>query len=74
MVAWLPPAWQAAGDATAAQQTPGLSTIIQEIVNRPGYTVKSAIVILVDGEGRRTAEARNGSSGKAPELCVEYVE
>lgn len=72
-VAWAPPIWQSSGDDDAAQRTPDLSAILQEIVNRPGYTAGSSIVIIIDGEGMRTAESHDGSSGKAPELCVEYV-
>ncbi|MCB9294658.1 MAG: right-handed parallel beta-helix repeat-containing protein [Lewinellaceae bacterium] len=72
-VSWAPPAWRASGDANAAQRTPDLSPILQEIVNRPGYTAGSSIVLLIEGKGRRTAVSRNGSAEKAPELCVEYV-
>ncbi|MCB0562414.1 MAG: hypothetical protein KDD09_25855, partial [Phaeodactylibacter sp.] len=72
-VAWAPPAWDAVGDAGTAQQTSNIASIIQEIVNRTGYTSNSSIVIIIDGVGRRTAESYNGSPAQAPELCVEYL-
>ncbi|MCB9048938.1 MAG: hypothetical protein H6556_05850 [Lewinellaceae bacterium] len=38
----------AAGDA---QRTPDISAIIQEIVNRNGYTSGSSIAIIINGTG-----------------------
>ena len=70
---WPPQAWLSIGDAGAAQQTPDISSIIQEIVNRSGYASTSSIAIIMDGTGRRTAESFNGSPTQAPELCVSYL-
>ncbi|MCB0599054.1 MAG: T9SS type A sorting domain-containing protein, partial [Phaeodactylibacter sp.] len=70
---WQPPTWVAVGDAGPAQKTPDIGPIIQEIVNRSGYTSASSIAIIMDGTGRRTAEAFNGSAPQAPELCVSYL-
>ncbi|MCB9290596.1 MAG: T9SS type A sorting domain-containing protein [Lewinellaceae bacterium] len=72
-VSWAPPQWQSVGDAYPAQQTPDLSAIIQEIVNRSGYTAGSSIALIMDGDGRRTAESFDGSTTGAAELCVEYL-
>ncbi|MCB9350364.1 MAG: metallophosphoesterase [Lewinellaceae bacterium] len=71
-VAWAPSDWLAVGDAGPAQQTPDLASIIQEIVNRPAYTANSAIALIIEGEGARTAKAHDGSSSLAPEICIEY--
>ncbi|MCB0561021.1 MAG: right-handed parallel beta-helix repeat-containing protein [Lewinellaceae bacterium] len=73
-VAWAPKAWEGVGDAKEAQQTPDISSIIQEIVDRPGYSASSSIGLLIEGIGARTAEAYDGLPAKAPELHVEYVE
>jgi hypothetical protein len=56
-VIWEPPDWITIGAAGTDQRTPDLSSIIQEIVNRPGYTINSAITIIFTGEGtgQRTA-------------------
>ncbi|MCO6477746.1 MAG: T9SS type A sorting domain-containing protein, partial [Phaeodactylibacter sp.] len=72
-VSWAPPAWNSVGGAGAAQQTPNISSVIQEIVGRNGYNSNSSVAILITGTGRRTAESYNGSPGQAPELCVEYL-
>ncbi|MCB9035925.1 MAG: metallophosphoesterase [Lewinellaceae bacterium] len=72
-VSWAPQEWVAVGDAGPAQQTPDLSAVIQEIVDRNGYTSASSIAIIMDGVGRRTTESFNGSTTGAPELCVEYL-
>jgi len=71
-IPWAPTDWLAIGDAGAAQRTPDIAPLIQEIVNRPGYTSSSSVAILIDGVGGRTAESFNGVQAKAPELCIEY--
>ena len=71
-VAWAPPAWTSVGAAGADQRTPNLSAIIQEIVNRGGWSSGNDLVLLVTGTGVRTAESYNGSSSKAPLLHIEY--
>ena len=72
---WAPPAWTTIGEVAAAQRTPDLSAIVQEIVNRPGWTSTSSLVMIVnDGTGARDAESLNGNQpGGAPLLHVEYV-
>ena len=73
VVNWTPGMWQAVGDSGPEQKTPDLSAIVQEIVNRGGYTANSSIVFLLNGTGRRTAESFEGSVNGAAELCVEYL-
>lgn len=72
-VTWSPPAWDSVGEAGSAQRTPDLSTVVAEIVTRPGWNTGSSLVILVTGDGSRVAESYNGSPGAAPLLHVEYV-
>jgi TolB protein len=57
----------------AKWQTPDLSPIVQEIVNRPGWGSGNSIVIIVSGSGRRTAESYNGEPPAAPKLVVAYT-
>ncbi|MCB0588225.1 MAG: T9SS type A sorting domain-containing protein, partial [Phaeodactylibacter sp.] len=73
VVQWMPSEWTSAGDDGFAQQTPDLSRIIQEIVNRNGFSTNSAIVLIIEGEGRRSAESFEGYATKAPQLCIEYL-
>ena len=73
VVIWEPAAWPTVGAAGTDQKTPDLSSIIQEIVNSPGYTQSSAISIIITGTGERTAEAYEGSAGSAALLTVNYT-
>lgn len=70
-VPWSPPTWVAAGDALAAQQTPDLTSIVQEIVNRPGYAAGNALCFGISGKGLREAFSFDSGQGE-PELCIEY--
>ena len=63
------PAWTQVG---ATYDTPDLSAVIQEIVNRPGWSQGNALVIMVSGTGRRTAEAWDGDPDGAARLHVVY--
>ena len=71
-VAWSPPNWTTVGEAGAAQQTPDLKTVIQEIVSRPGWSGGNSLALIVSGSGKRVAESYNGESDKAPLLHIEY--
>lgn len=73
-VNWTPAAWvnNAAG---AAQRTPELKTIVQEIVNRAGWVAGNALAIYVTPTTntgyRRASSILDGN--EAPKLHVEYV-
>ncbi|MBN1670144.1 MAG: fibronectin type III domain-containing protein [Kiritimatiellae bacterium] len=71
-VAWNPPAWSTVGQAGAAQRTPDLATVVQEIVSRAGWAAGNDMVVIVTGSGKRTAEAYEGDSAGAALLHVEY--
>ncbi len=71
-VAWDVPPWTSVGGTGAAQRTPDITAVIQEIVDRPGWAVGNAVVVLVTGTGTRVAEAYDGSRGGAALLHVEY--
>lgn len=68
---WAPVPW-AAGEVGANQRTPDLSALVQEIVNRPGWTSGNALAIIITGTGHRTAWACNGSASGAPLLHVDF--
>ncbi len=69
---WAPAPWTTVGEAGAAQQTPNIAPIIQEIVERPGWSSGNALVVNISGIGRRTAESFDGDPAGAPVLHVEY--
>jgi len=66
------PSWTSVGDAGTDQQTPNLSSIIQEIVGRAGWSSGNSMVVIVDGTGERTAESYNGVPGSAPLLAANH--
>jgi hypothetical protein len=69
-VDWSPAAWTAIGQAGLDQRTPNLALVIQEIVDRTGWSSGNAIVLVVTGTGKRTADASD--SGWGPILHVEF--
>ena len=72
-VSWNPAAWNTVGEAGSNQQTPDLSPIVQEIVNRGGWNAGNDMVFIVSGSGKRVAESYNGSTTAAPKLTVEFI-
>jgi hypothetical protein len=70
-VPWSPLAWTS-NDAGPAQQTADLSALLQELVNLPGWSTSSAVVLRFDGIGARTAKSFDGNSAEAPELIVTF--
>ncbi|MFZ2406468.1 MAG: Ig-like domain-containing protein, partial [Methylobacter sp.] len=71
-VAWSPAAWPAVGDAGIDQRTPDLRAVIQEIVDRSGWTSGNSLALIISGDGNRVAEAFDGVPSAAPLLHVEY--
>ncbi|HKE69745.1 MAG TPA: hypothetical protein VKB55_10850 [Nocardioidaceae bacterium] len=75
-VPWTPPAWNLIGEAGLNQQTPELASMMQEIIDRPGWAKGNAVAFMMDGtsdtlaDGRRTAEAKDGLS--PPVLLLQY--
>ena len=71
-VAWSPPAWNVIDEAGAAQRTPDLAAVVQEIVNRGGWSSDNAMAFIITGSGHRVARAFEVAATKAPLLHVEY--
>jgi hypothetical protein len=71
-VNWAPAPWTTVGDTGADQQTPDLTSVVQEIVDRSGWSSGNSLVIIISGNGLRTAESFNGDAAGAPRLHVEY--
>jgi hypothetical protein len=72
-VSWDPPAWTS-GQSGSDQRTPELTGVVQEIVDRPGWDMGSAMAFLISGSGRRTAQAYEGDAGESAVLEVEYLD
>ncbi len=65
------PAWSTS-EVSADTTTPDLSSIMQEIINRPGWAADNDMVFIFTGSGERTAVSYNGGSSDAAELSYDY--
>jgi hypothetical protein len=72
-VNWSPPPWNAVGAAGPDQETPDLSAVMQEIIDQPAWSEGNAVVFVVTGSGRRTAEAYNASQVGLAQLNISYL-
>ena len=72
-VQWSPAPWYIRGETGADQQTPDLAPVIQQVVDRAGWSRGNAIVIIITGSGRRIAASYDGDRAGAPLLHVEYT-
>jgi hypothetical protein len=71
-VSWVPPSWTLVGEAGIKQRTPDISSIVQEVLDRPGWQSSNALGFVITGTGHRTAESFDGVSSAAPLLHLEY--
>jgi hypothetical protein len=72
-VAWNDiPAWNTVGENDYKQQTPDISILVQEMVDRPGWAFGNPIVFIISGTGERTAESFDSAPDKAALLHIEY--
>jgi hypothetical protein len=71
-VDWAPEQWNTRGEAGVDQKTPNIAPIIQEIIDRAGWSSGNSLVIIVANGGVRSAESFDGNPAAAPLLHVEY--
>ena len=79
------PDWGTVGANGADQQSPDLSALLQEVVDRAGWANGNSVLVgLVDplalsipgytgNTSKRVAESYNGSSNLSPKLVVSYI-
>jgi septal ring-binding cell division protein DamX len=72
-ISWSPAPWTTVGTAGPDQRTSNLAPIVQEIVNRTGWSSGNSLVLIITGSGKRVAEAFDGDAAGAPLLHVEYT-
>gem|GEM_PF-1934412 len=71
-VKWSPEPWMVKGERSEKQRTPDLSSIIQQVVNQSGWQEGNALVLIINGSGRRTAESWDGGWSGTPMLYIDY--
>ncbi len=72
-VIWKPQGWSNVGESGVAQTTSDLSSVVQEVIRRSGWQSDNHLVLVVSGQGSRTAESYEGSSSNAALLTVTYT-
>jgi hypothetical protein len=70
-VPWSPPGWPTIQVAGPDQRTPNINGVVSEIIGQAGWASGNAMVIVITGTGRRTAESFDGT--RAPVLHIEYT-
>ena len=75
-VDWSPAAWTP-NQHDAGTTTPDLSSIIQEVINREGWSSGNAITIVISDNGStvdhyREAEAEDSGDNPAPQLTINW--
>ena len=73
MATWIPKVWDMPGQKGPCQQTSNFSVVVQEVVDRIAWTEESAISVLIEGEGTRSALAFEGCPDCGAEIFVDYI-
>ncbi|GJL78467.1 MAG: hypothetical protein NPINA01_14560 [Nitrospinaceae bacterium] len=71
-VPWSPVPWNSVGEAGSRQQTPDISSVIQEIVDLPEWASGNPLVVILNGTGERAAESFDGLPGAAALLHLVF--
>lgn len=73
-VNWNPPGWYVLQEAAAAQRTPELASVVQEVVSQGSWASNNAMVFVISGTGTRTAESQDFMTNgiTPPTLVVEW--
>ena len=74
-VSWSPPDW-AADTAGAEQKTPDLATIVQEIIDLPGWASGNHMtffISLIDGEAKRPAFSKTAQNDSGTSAVLEIL-
>jgi len=66
---WTPPAWNSVGES---QRTPDISPLIQAVVGRAGWREGNSIALIINGTGKRVANAYDGDPSAAARLVVHF--
>ncbi len=75
-VIWTPGNWSV-GNSGAAQRTPDISTVVQEIINRGGWTSGNSIALFITStngynDANERASESNEGDPSAAQLHIEY--
>jgi len=69
---WDWPLWLTEDEEGPDQQTSDIAAVIQEIVDRPGWSPGNSLALIITGSGENCAEAFEGEADAAPLLHIEF--
>jgi hypothetical protein len=80
-VNWNVPAWSILQEKGDAQKSSDIKSVIQEIINRAGWSSGNAMTMIINGTGKRVAESHEGATAGSPghdasqaaNLIIDYV-
>ena len=75
-VDWFIPSWVKDGDSGINQRTPDISSLVQEVIDRDGWSSDNSMsfILLKNNRGDRDARTFNFNPINAPSLHVEYFD
>ena len=65
--------WNAIGQNGSDQRSADIAVLVQQLVNRSGWTSGNAMAFLLSGSGLREAESFDGMPLGAPKLIIEFI-
>ena len=72
VVNWSPDTWGEKDEALVQQQSPDLTSLINEVISHPEWVNGNPIVFIISGGGKRVAHSFNKDPLKAPKLVIDY--
>jgi hypothetical protein len=70
---WTPPGWTA-GEVSTKEQTPDLSSVLNEVFSSSnGWASGNSLVLIVTGSGKAVAKSFDSAAANAPVLHIEYT-
>ncbi len=74
-VSWVPVAWNAADESGPNERTTNLASVLQEVLNRPGWASGNALAIIITGtaNSKRIAKSYDRDVYGAHYLHIEYT-
>ena len=71
IVQWAPSAWNTINASGEAQKSTDISAVIQEIIDLDGWNHNNALVLIISGEGTRTAISYEKNPEQSTKLVIE---
>jgi secreted PhoX family phosphatase len=65
--------WATVGQSGADQTSTNIAALVQQLINRTGWTSGNAMAFFIKGSGLREAETYDKSVTNCPQLVIEYL-